>query len=62
MNELTVNELKERIVSQVDTVDLLEYLEISIEELVEAFTDKIEDNYERLVDAIGEDEAPEETS
>ncbi len=54
MHELTIAELKDRIVSQVDTVDLLEYLEISIEELVEAFTDKIEENYDTLVQELSE--------
>lgn len=47
-----------------DVDDLLEALHIGIEELVEAFTDKIEEHYERLVqelfDDFGEDQTEEE--
>ncbi len=54
MHELTLEELKDRIVSQWDATDLLEHLDIGIEDLVEAFTDKIEDRYESIIQAIEE--------
>lgn len=58
--DVTIEELKERIVERMDADELLDTLEIGIEELVEAFPDKIEDNYEQLVqelfDDLGEDE------
>ncbi len=53
---LTLSELMDRIVVQFDPSDLIERLQISIEELVEAFTDKIEDNYDILIDELTEDE------
>jgi hypothetical protein len=58
--DVTIEELKERITERMDAEELLDTLEIGIEELVEAFPDKIEDNYEQLVqelfDEFGEDE------
>lgn len=49
-----------------DCDDLLEVLQIDITELVEAFTDKIEGHYDRLVqelcDDAGEDWEEEGTS
>lgn len=41
---------------QVDEISLLELLEISSEELVERFQDKIEDNLEKIRDYLFEDE------
>lgn len=52
---VTIAELKERIVERMDADDLLEVLEVGIEEVVEAFPDKIEDNYERLVQELFDD-------
>lgn len=47
-----------------DVDDLLEVLQIDITELVEAFTDKIEEHYDQLVqelcDECGEDSFTEE--
>lgn len=47
-----------------DCDDLLEVLQIDITELVEAFTDKIEEHYDQLVqelcDGLGEDSFTEE--
>jgi len=45
--EITLEELKEWL-SRIDEVTLLEILDISSEELVERFTDEIEDNYDKL--------------
>jgi hypothetical protein len=44
---LTVPELKERL-KRLDEVSLLELLNISSEELVDTFSDNIENNYESL--------------
>jgi hypothetical protein len=47
MLTLTVPELKERL-KRLDEVSLLELLNISSEELVDSFSDNIENNYESL--------------
>lgn len=44
---LTLLELKEKL-SRVDEISLLEVLNICSEDLVEAFSDRIEDDFERL--------------
>ncbi len=44
---LVLEELKERL-KRYDEIILLELLDISAEELVERFVDKIEDNYDEL--------------
>ena len=44
---ITLPELAEKL-KQVEETELLEVLEISSEDLVERFMDKIEDNFERL--------------
>jgi len=44
---LTLIEIKERL-KQIDEVDLLELLDISSEDLVERFTDLIEDKADQL--------------
>ena len=51
---LTIEELKERIVDHLDPDDFLEVLDIGIEELVEAFTDKIEEQYEQLIEDLSD--------
>lgn len=48
-------ELCERL-KQVNEVDLLELLDISSEELVEQFKDRIEDRYEILMQEFDEDD------
>lgn len=45
---LTLEELKQALQSRVDEVSLLEVLDISAEEIVERFTDKIEERYGKL--------------
>ncbi len=47
MNEITIEELKERL-SELDEVLLLELLDLHSDELVEAFEDKIEENQDKL--------------
>jgi hypothetical protein len=61
MNDnITIRELQERAAERLDPDELVELLDISSEELVEAFPDKIEEHYEQLVqelfDEFGQDE------
>ncbi len=56
MNELTLEELKERIIAQVDPDDLLELLDISMEDLVEALSDHIEENYVKIARELPDDD------
>lgn len=46
---LTLQEIKTKLAEQYDEVSLLEMLNIDSYDLVEAFLDRIEDNYDRLV-------------
>lgn len=46
---LTLEELKEYMAKQVSELDILELLDITSEELVEAFTDEIEEKLDSLV-------------
>jgi len=46
---INLNELCEKLIEQVDEVDLVDVLELSTEDLVNAFQDKIEDNYLTLL-------------
>lgn len=48
MVELTIEELKERL-KRYDEVTLLEILDISADDIVERFTDAIEDRYDVLI-------------
>jgi hypothetical protein len=61
MNDnITIREIQERAAERLDPDELVELLDISSEELVEAFPDKIEEHYEQLVqelfDEFGQDE------
>lgn len=58
MYPLTLQELKERL-KRLDELSLLELLDVTSEEIVEMFVDRIEDNFDRLmseVDYDGEEE------
>ena len=58
---LTLLELQERL-KRLDELSLLELLNITSEEIVEMFIDRIEDNFDQLVDEVdydGEDEEDE---
>jgi hypothetical protein len=46
----TLEELKEHLVRHGDIVFLLDVLDLSMEELVEALTDHIEDNFDTILD------------
>ena len=61
MYPLTLKELQERL-KRLDELSLLELLDVTSEELVEMFVDRIEDNFDRLmneVDYDGEDDEDE---
>ncbi len=51
---LTLEEAKERIVNQYDPDDIVEALEISSEELLDMFEDKLSDNRYKFEDLEGE--------
>lgn len=55
---LTLEELKEKL-KRVDSISLLEVLEIDSDELVEAFTDAIVQRYDQLVEEFEEEEENE---
>lgn len=52
MHELTLEELKERVIAQMDPDALLECLDLRMEDLVEALSDFIESNYVRIKQAL----------
>ena len=56
---ITIVELKERLAAQFDELTILDMLEVDSKMLVNAFTELVEDNYDKLVAEvlIGEDDA-----
>ena len=50
--ELLISELQEKLKSQFDEITLLELLDISSEDIVERFSDLIEENYDKLIKEI----------
>jgi len=53
---VTLTELKQKLANYYDEISLLELLNITSEELVERFYDKIEDRYDELVEEFPDDE------
>jgi hypothetical protein len=53
--QLTLEELKERLADRLDEITLLELLNITSYDLVERFSDLIEDNYDKLQKEINDD-------
>lgn len=49
---LTHSELKEKVSQQIDEVTLLDILEITSEQLVEVFSDELEEKREKLMDLL----------
>lgn len=49
---LTLTELKEKMVDNLSEIDVLELLEIDTVDLVERFSDKIEDKYEQILNQL----------
>lgn len=52
---LTLEELKTRLATKFDPNDLLELLNITSEELVEAFADRIEEKQDKLREELNDD-------
>ena len=46
---LTTHELKEKLIEQVDEVDLIDILGLTTEDIVNSFSDLIEENTDRLI-------------
>ncbi len=57
---LTTNELLEKVIERIDEVDLVELLDLTTEELVYAFQDKLEDRRQLILDALDLNEEEEE--
>lgn len=53
---LTLNELKEKIVEQIDEVDLIDFMGLTTEDIVNAFSDKIEEDPEKFLDLLDFDD------
>lgn len=51
--EITLEEMKERLAS-LDEITLMEVLDLHSDELVEAFEDRIEDNFNKLKRMLNE--------
>ena len=49
---LTIEELKQKIAEQVPEVDFLDILEITSEDLVEVFLDKVIEHYDKFQDML----------
>lgn len=61
MNDcITIREIMERLIERWDADEILEALDISSTELVEAFQDKIEEHYEQLVPELFDEFGTEE--
>ncbi len=58
--QLTLEELKERLADRLDEITLLELLIITSYDLVERFSDLVEDNYDKLQKEINDDYEPDE--
>ncbi len=46
---LTLNELQEKLIEQFDEVDIIDLLGLTTQDIVYAFPDKLEDNYDKLI-------------
>lgn len=53
---LTLAELKDRLLATTNPEELLEKLDISSEELLNRFEDKLEERYEKLITEFSEEE------
>ena len=49
---LTIEELKQKIAEQVPEVDFLDILEITTDDLVEVFLDKVIEHYDKFQDML----------
>lgn len=49
---LTSKELYEKIIEQVDEVDIIDLLGLTTADIVHAFRDKIDDNFEQIISEL----------
>ena len=49
---LTLQELKDKMKENLSEIDVMELLELTTEDLVERFPDKIEDKYEQILNQL----------
>jgi hypothetical protein len=49
---LTIKELKEKIIEQIDEVDIIDLLGLTTQDIVNAFQDKIEDKYDEIIEQL----------
>ena len=54
--ELLLAELKDKLLQQMNEEDILEVLNISVEDLLNAFEDRIEEKYEFLIGQVDNNE------
>ena len=54
MQYYTIEELKAKILAGLDVLQFLDALGVSFAELIDKFEEEIEENYEDLVDCLGE--------
>lgn len=52
MSDVTIRELQERLAERYDPDEIVEVLDITSDELVEAFPDKVEEHYDELVQEL----------
>lgn len=50
--EITIEELKDKIVQQFDELQLLEALDLTVTELVDILEERIEDRYDTLLEQV----------
>jgi hypothetical protein len=55
---LTLEELAARVAERVDEITILELLDINAEELVARFMDKLEGQYDNLIEEYDDEEQP----
>lgn len=49
---LTLQELKDKMAENLSEIDVMELLELTTEDLVERFSDKIEEKYEQIINQL----------
>ena len=49
---LTLQELKDKMTEHLSEIDVMELLELTTEDLVERFSDKIEEKYEQIINQL----------
>lgn len=47
------NDLRQQLIDRFEAWELVDYLQISVEEIIDGFQDKFEDNIEDVLDLLG---------